>query len=131
MLPSDCRRAALKGIPSPRGRNRGNPRLAHGNSPGRLCSSPKLPLALLSRSELWKPLLGLLKEAVDLMVDYFLEMACWTGFPLSPLMEIISKSFTLPPAKIFTTALKNLSTEDSRKTRSTLKFSNSLISEDM
>lgn len=87
-----------------------------------------------------KPLLGLLKEAIDLMADYFLEMTHWTGFPFSLFKEsrdkhnsriVISKSFTLPHTKIFTAALKSLSTEDSRKTRSILKSSNILISKDM
>ena len=68
-------------------------------------SSPEIPLALLSGNELWKPLLGLLKEAIDLMVAYFLKMVHWTRFPFSLLKEsrdnynsriiIISKSFTI------------------------------------
>lgn len=67
-------------------------------------SSTKIPLALLSGNELWKPLLGLLKEAIDLMVAYFLKMIRWTGFPFSLLKEsrdnynsriTISKSFTI------------------------------------
>lgn len=71
-----------------------------------------------------KPVLGLLKDAIDLIADYFHEMAHWTGFPFSPLKGvgdkhspriIISKSFTLPLAKTVTTALKYPTAEDSRK----------------
>lgn len=58
------------------------------------------------------------------MADYFLEMAHLTGFLLSLLQErgdqhnpriLVSKSYTLPLAKTFTTALKYPSAEDSRK----------------
>lgn len=59
------------------------PTVTHGADSG---PSPNVPLALLW-NELWKPLLGLLKEAVDPVVDYFLEMAHWAGFPCSLLKE--------------------------------------------
>ena len=58
------------------------------------------------------------------MVDYFLKMVHWLGFPFSLLKEgrdsynpriIISKSSLPSPAKTFTEAFKHPSAEDPRK----------------
>ena len=118
-----CSRRNLRELQGPvyGGQTPGWPTVTHWAGTG---SSPKILLALLSGNELWKPLLGLLKEAIDLMADFFLEMAHWTGFPFSLLKGvgdkhnpriITSKSSALPLTKTVTTALKYPTAENSRK----------------
>ena len=86
-LPWTPLRGSWSYMPSRHGLQWPDPMLAHSNPLGRLWLFTQGSTSPVEWSELWKPPLGLLKEAIDLMADYFLEMTCWTGFPFSLFKE--------------------------------------------